>query len=98
MEFHGPHIRNSSNYLLHKLELSNAVLLLAKLLLESDVKAGTASQKSPTVQKPPPLPYPSWQLHKMKACVRLDQVDIQHARNEWSSITSPGLSIIGLSS
>jgi len=43
------------------LELSNAVLLLAKLLLESEVKAGTMSQKSS------PLPYPRRQLHQMKA-------------------------------
>jgi len=38
------------------MELSNAVLLLAKLLPESKVKAGTASQKSPTVRKSPPSP------------------------------------------
>jgi len=39
----------------------------------------------------PLLPYPSWQLHQMKALVRLDQVVIQHTHNEWSGVTNPGL-------
>jgi len=39
---------------LHKLK---AVLLLATLLIESEIKAGTVSQKSPSVPKSPPLPY-----------------------------------------
>jgi len=43
-----------------------------------------------------PLPYPSWHLHHIKARVRLDQVFLHYAHNEWSSIMSPGLSIIGL--
>ena len=34
----------------------------------------------------------------MKVLVRLDQVVIQHTHNEWSSVTNPGLSAIGLSS
>jgi len=68
------------------LKLFNAVLLLAKLPLERESESF------------PPLPYPSWQLHQIKAWVRLDQVVIQHAHNERSSVTSTGLLIIGLTS
>jgi len=47
--------------------LSNAVLLLAKLLLES--KSLDHVQIFPTVQKSPPLPYASGQLYQIKVCV-----------------------------
>ena len=50
MAFHGPHIRNSSCNNINW--NSNAVLLLARLMLESVVKAGAVSQKSPIVQNP----------------------------------------------
>jgi len=47
---------------------SNAVLLLAKLLLG----------KFPTVQKSLPLPYPSWQLYQINARITLDLVVLQY--------------------
>jgi len=50
-----------STYAYPTFKLSNAVLvlLLAKLLLESESWG--------RVQKSPPLPYPSWQLHQNQA-------------------------------
>ena len=57
-----------STYLYCTCKVSNAVLLLAKLLLKSE------SQKFPTAWKSPPLPYPSGQLHQLKACITLDLV------------------------
>jgi len=42
----------------------------------------------------PPLPYASWQLHQIKARVRLNQIVVEYAHNEWSSIRSPGLLIM----
>ena len=34
--------------------------------------------------------------HQQKCGVKLDQIVIQHTHNEWSSVTSPGLTTIGL--
>jgi len=56
------------------LELSDAALLLAQLLLESKVKAGIVS---PTVPESHPLPYPSQQLHQIKVRVTIDQIVLQ---------------------
>ena len=38
-----------------------------------------------------PLPYPSWQLHQIKACVTLDLVVLRYTHDECSSVTDPGL-------
>ena len=79
--------------------ISNAVLLLAKLLLESE--SWDHVQIFPTVWKSPPLPcYPSWQLYQIKACVTLDLVVLQYTYDECSCIImSPGtLNHIQLSS
>ena len=61
----------------------NAVLQLAKLLLESESRLEILSS-----------PYPSWQLHQ-KAYFRLDQVVLQYPHDQWSSVMIPGLLIIG---
>ena len=83
----------------HKSELSNAVLLLAKPLLKNESESWGHGQKSHTLHKSPPLPYPaSSQLDQIKAWVRLDQAVLQYTHEEWSSIASPGLAILGLSS
>ena len=74
-------------------ELSNAVLLLPKLLLESE-SWGCVSNPLRFVIS---FLYLSWQLHQIKAWVRMDQVVLRYAYDEWSSVTSTGLLIIGLS-
>jgi len=50
-----------STYAYPNFKLSNAILLLAKLLLES------SSESWDCVWKLPPLPYPSWQMRQIKA-------------------------------
>jgi len=52
------------------------LLLLAKLLLESE--SWDTVQKFPTAQKSPSLPYPSGQLHQLKAYVTLDLVVLRY--------------------
>ena len=54
-----------STYAYSTFELSNAVLLLAKLLLESE--SWSHVWKSPTDWKSSRLSYPSWQLHQNQA-------------------------------
>ena len=71
MAFHHIHSVSSSfnfmvsTYAYSTFELSNAVLLLAKLLLESE--SWSHVWKSPTVRKSSRLSYPSWQPHQNQA-------------------------------
>jgi len=76
-----------STYAYPTFKLSNAVLLLAKLLLKSE--SWDHVQKIPTVQKSLPLPYPSWRLYEINAHVTLDLVVLQYTYDECCSIMSP---------
>jgi len=68
------------------------LLLLAKLLLESE--SWDTVQKFPTAQKSPSLPYPSGQLHQLKAYVTLDLVVLRYTHDECCSVMTSGLLIV----
>ena len=104
--FHGLHIRSFSNsfdlwqahmHTYPTFELSNAVLSLAKLLLESE--SWGQGPEIPYCWEIPSLTLPQYIASFIKSRHQLDshRPRYQYAQDEWSRATSPWLSIIGMS-